>query len=65
MLYCAHSMAGRNKGPAIMFWDGKVLSSAYLDRMFQGYLVEMFKENEIFPDEIKSEEDIIDHFFDI
>ena len=28
--------------------------------MFQGYLVEMFEENEIFPDKIKSEENIVD-----
>ena len=62
MLRAAHNMAGRHGGPAITSWKEKILTSAHLDGMLHYHLIEMLENNEEFPYEIKTDDDICERF---
>jgi len=62
MLSVAQAMAGRNGGPAVTGWDGAVLSTSKLDARLHEHLTEMFEEGFVFPQEIKTAEDIYERF---
>ena len=62
MLSTCHKMAGRKGGPAVTDWNGEILSISNLDSKLHLFLSQMFEDNEEFPQEIKTTEDIYERF---
>ena len=52
----AHRIAGHHGGPAIISWQGEILTSAHLEELLHFHLIQLLDDREMFPLEIKTDD---------
>ena len=58
----AHEMDDRQRGTVINEWEGEILNISYLDRLLNTHLTQFLEDGDIFPLEIKTDDDVCDRF---